>query len=121
MAAQPVAPAGGWIGFRALNGDDADADARGRAAAGALRTLIDVDDNELSGSAAMLLARAVTDRQQLDQIDNQLAQIVATAATGRAGPAAFRRVPYRRVRSEWHLPSLRRARDNGARARRRAA
>ena len=27
MAAQPVAPAGGWIGFRALNGDDADAGA----------------------------------------------------------------------------------------------
>src|SRR5689334_11530341 len=27
VAAQPVAPAGGWIGFRALNGDDADASA----------------------------------------------------------------------------------------------
>ena len=27
MAAQPVAPASGWIGFRALNGDDADAGA----------------------------------------------------------------------------------------------
>jgi len=27
VAAQPVAPAGGWIGFRALNGDDADAGA----------------------------------------------------------------------------------------------
>ena len=27
MAAQPVAPAGGWIGFRAPNGDDADAGA----------------------------------------------------------------------------------------------
>src|SRR5262249_3443492 len=27
MAAQPVAPAGGWIAFRALNGDDADAGA----------------------------------------------------------------------------------------------
>ena len=27
MAAQPVAPASGWIGFRALNGGDADAGA----------------------------------------------------------------------------------------------
>ena len=37
MVAQPVVPASGWIGFRALNGDDADA----RAAATDLTNLLD--------------------------------------------------------------------------------
>ena len=92
-----------------------DGDARGRAVAQTLNTLLDRNDHQLHGAAAPLLAGAVTDRRQLDQFDHQLARLVASAATGVNGPAAFRRVPYRRVRGELGLRSLRRARDNGAR------
>jgi hypothetical protein len=55
----------------------------------------------------------VTDRQQLDWVDRELAVITAAAASGGRGARALRNVPYRKVREEWRLPSVRRARDNG--------
>ncbi len=101
-----------------LDGDDAaGVEIRGRAATRALNRLLDVDDPQLGGAAALLLARAVTDRGQLDELDHALASIVAGAAAGRHGAAAFRTVAYRQIRDEWRLTSLRRARDNGGRAR----
>lgn len=90
-----------------------DEERRGRAVSGVLDALLDAHDPYLQGSAAPLLARVVTDRRQLDALDHELASIVASAVSGRAGPAAFRSVPYRRIRSEWGLRSLRRARDLG--------
>jgi Reverse transcriptase (RNA-dependent DNA polymerase) len=86
-------------------------DERGRAVVAALRRLLDAEDAALQGSSARLLARAITDRPQLESLDRELAGITASAVTGIAGPAAFRRVPYRTIRQEWGLPSLRRARD----------
>jgi hypothetical protein len=96
---------------------------RGRVVTGVLNALLDPRDPHLHGSAAPLLARVVTDRRQLDSLDHQLARIVASAVSGEAGPGAFRRVPYRRIRGGWGLRSLRRGRDNGAigAARKRAA
>ncbi|HLB43767.1 MAG TPA: hypothetical protein VJK49_00155 [Candidatus Limnocylindrales bacterium] len=101
---------------RAVGGQEEDV--RGRAVSSVLRRLLDPDDPFLAGSAAPLLARVVTDRHQLDALDHQLAGIVATAVSGRAGPGAFRSVPYRRIRSEWGLRSVRRARDRGGTRRR---
>ena len=90
---------------------DADNDARGRAAARVLNTLLDREDPHLHGAAVPLLSHAITDRRQLEAIDHQLAQIVSSAATGVRGPAAFRTAPYNVVRGEWGLASLRRRRD----------
>jgi hypothetical protein len=84
---------------------------RGRAIVAALRRLIDADDADLQGAAAPLLARAVTDRHQLDALDHELAGMVAAAVAGRPAPQAFRSVPYRRIRQDWGLPSLRMTRD----------
>ncbi|MEO6350272.1 MAG: reverse transcriptase domain-containing protein [Candidatus Limnocylindrales bacterium] len=90
---------------------DADVDARGRAAAAALNSLLDEDEAQLRGAPVPMLAHVVTDRKQLEELDHELALIVAMAATGLRGPKAFRTAPYRTVRSEWGLASLRRGRD----------
>jgi hypothetical protein len=90
---------------------DADVTERGPAVAAVVDALVDRTDPQLHGAAVPLLTHAVTDRRQLDAIDKLLAQIVASAATGRHGGKAFRAAPYRTVREEWGLRSLRRARD----------
>lgn len=84
---------------------------RGRAVAAVVNALLDRDDPQLHGSAVPLLTHAITDRRQLEELDHELARIVASAATGVPGPVAFRKAPYRMVREEWGLRSLRRARD----------
>ncbi len=101
--------------------EDADVDTRGRAIARSMLTLLDTDETELSGAAAPLLARVVTDRPQLDALDHELALIVASAATGKSGPRAFREAPYRKIREDWRLMSLRRERDQGGTRKARAA
>lgn len=53
-----------------------------------------------------MLRHVVTDRDQLAQLDHRIAQIVASAVTGRPGPRAFREVPYRTLREDWGLRSL---------------
>ncbi|MEX2546565.1 MAG: hypothetical protein WD830_02100 [Chloroflexota bacterium] len=90
---------------------DADAARRGHAVADVVNALLDRDDPQLHGAAVPLLTHAVTDRRQLEELDHQLARIVSSAATGVRGPAAFQKAPYRVVRGEWGLTSLRRARD----------
>jgi hypothetical protein len=90
---------------------DASGDARGRSVAGVINALIDRDDPQVQGAAVPLLAHAITDRRQLDELDHELALVVASAATGVPGPAAFRKAPYRVVREDWGLRSLRRSRD----------
>jgi hypothetical protein len=93
-----------------------DPERRGRAVASVVNALLDPDEPVLTGGPAPVLARAVTDRAQLDWLDHALARIVAGAVTGDRGAAAFRRAPYRHIRSGWGLRSLRRARDRGGRA-----
>jgi len=90
---------------------DVDADERGRTVAGVVNRLLDSNDAQLQAGAAHVLARGVTDRRQLDALDHELARLVASAASGRNGARAFRAAPYRRVRNEWGLRSLRRSRD----------
>ncbi len=61
--------------------------------------------------SAALLRRAVTDRADLKQLDYWIARIVLRVVTGRRGVQAFRQIPYRRMREEWHLLSLCQARN----------
>jgi len=84
---------------------------RGRATVAVVNALLDADSPHLRGSVALLLAGMVTDRQQLDWLDHQLARIVAGAVSGDHRAAAFRRIPYRRIRDDWGLVSLRFRRD----------
>lgn len=56
--------------------------------------------------SASALRDVVTDREQLRQLDHRIAQIAASAISGRRGPRAFRDVPYRRMRRDWGLVSL---------------
>ena len=46
------------------------------------------------------------DRKQLKQMDRQIALWVAQALCGVYNQSAFRIIPYKKIRSEWHLPSL---------------
>jgi len=100
---------------RALNTatalDAASVDQRGRAVAGVINALLDREDAQVHGAAVPLLAHAITDRRQLEELDHELALVVASSATKVRGPQAFRTAPYRVVRDEWGLRSLRRARD----------
>ena len=67
--------------------------------------------------SATLLRRAVTDRDDLKQLDYCIARIVLRAVTGDRGARAFRAIPYRTMREEWQLISLLQARNKWARAR----
>ena len=62
---------------------------------------------------ASLLSRAVTDRDQLREIDDRVALLIATLASGIAGPRAFRKIPYRALRREHHLVSVHHQRNIG--------
>lgn len=61
--------------------------------------------------SATLLRRAVTDREDLKQLDYCIARIVLRAITGDRGARAFRVIPYRKMREEWQLISLLQARN----------
>ena len=91
--------------------EQSDPEERGAAVTGILNELLDPDYSQLQAPSAALLAQTVTDRRQLAELDHQIALIVASATTGIRGPRAFRGAPYRQIRREWGLRSLRRARD----------
>ena len=61
--------------------------------------------------SAALLRRAVTNRQDLKQLDYCIARIVLRAVTGERSAQGFRAIPYRRMRDEWRLISLQHARN----------
>jgi hypothetical protein len=61
--------------------------------------------------SATLLRRAVTDREDLKQLDYCIARIVLRAITGQRGARGFRVIPYRKMREEWQLISLLQARN----------
>jgi hypothetical protein len=83
----------------------------GRAVCAVVNDSIAPRPSPLQQASAPLLARAVTDRGQLAQIDYWLARMVVKAVTGDRGVRAFRHVPYRTVREEWGLVSLEHARN----------
>jgi hypothetical protein len=85
----------------------ADVEARGRLVCGVLNQHLFIDAHrEGRENTASLLRCAVTDRQQLAQLDYRLARLVVRVVTGDNGVRAFRRVPYRTVREDWGLRSL---------------
>ena len=86
-------------------------DTRGRAVCSVVNSSIVPRPGPLQQASAPLLARAVTDRGQLAQIDYLLARMVVKAVTGDGGVRAFRNVPYRTVRETWGLVSLEHARN----------
>jgi len=55
---------------------------------------------------APLLRSVVNDRKQLAELDYRTARLVAEMLTGDRSPRAFRRVPWRRMRSDFGLQSL---------------
>lgn len=88
-----------------------DRDSLGRAVCSVVNDSIAPWPGPLQQASAPLLARAVTDRSQLAQVDYLLARMVVKVVTGDRGVRAFRRVPYRTVRQEWGLVSLEHARN----------
>jgi hypothetical protein len=66
--------------------------------------------------SAVVLRRAVTDREDLRQLDYAIARLVLRAVTGRDDVRAFRAFPYRRMRREWRLTSVVQARNRWGRA-----
>jgi hypothetical protein len=89
----------------------ADRDSLGRAVCSVVNDSIAPWPSPLQQASAPLIARAVTDRGQLAQIDYLLARTVIKAVTGDGGVKAFRRVPYRTVRERWGLVSLEHTRN----------
>jgi signal transduction histidine kinase len=102
MAAQPVAPASGWIGFRALNGDDADAGA----AATDLTNILDAvevpivllrrdftiagfnkataDEFRLSPSDIGRASRDISRLAGLPSLEEQCSEVIASGVEARA-------------------------------------
>lgn len=60
----------------------------------------------LGHPSAESLRRVVSDRQQLAQLDFEIARRVAETLSGRSGVRAFRTISYKRLRHAWRLASL---------------
>lgn len=52
------------------------------------------------------LLRVMTDREQMRELDYWMARLVVGTITGDKGVRGFRKVPYKKIRSEWALTSL---------------
>jgi hypothetical protein len=94
-----------------------DRDQAGRAVCSVVNRALDPRSALTQQRSAIALRRVVTDRHQLQQLDYSIARIVVKALTGRRDAAAFRELPYRKLRQEWGLPSVVAARNRRARAR----
>jgi hypothetical protein len=86
----------------------------GRAVCSVVNEVLALNPSPVQQASASLLRRAITDRNQLAQVDYWLARMVVKAVTGDGGVRAFRRVPYRTVREDWGLTSLVHARRRRA-------
>ena len=86
----------------------------GRAVCSVINEALDERPGPFQQASASLIRRAVTDRDQLSQIDYWLARMAVRAVTGDGGVRAFRRVSYKKVREEWGLVSLEHARNTHA-------
>jgi len=85
-------------------------DERGRALCEMLNSVFDAEHG-MAHPIARLMTGVINDRKQLRQIDYWLARLVLQYALGEEGVKAFRSVPYRKIREEWHLRSLEYARN----------
>jgi hypothetical protein len=94
---------------RALKGSDLDES--GRILCAVANQALEARTEFSQARSAALLRRAVTDRRDLKELDYWIARRVVRALTGQAGARGFREVPYRRLRLDWGLISLRSARD----------
>jgi hypothetical protein len=78
----------------------------GRAVCAVINQATHPRNNVFPQRSGALLRRAVTDRQQLGQLDYLVARIVAGVVSGDINVRSFRKVPYRRIRKQWQLQSL---------------
>lgn len=83
----------------------------GRMVCSVINRIIDPKSDEFQQRSAALLRRAVTDRQQLKQLDYWIARIVGQAVTGRRDAKVWRHVAYRTIRADWRLVSVLHARN----------
>ena len=63
-------------------------------------------EETLSHHGAGFLLKAITDRNQLKEIDYRLAKFIAERLSKTKGPKAFRTIPYQKIRDDWKLKSL---------------
>jgi hypothetical protein len=89
---------------RALRGSNPDA--AGRAVCAVLNRALRPAAAIFRQRAAEMIGRVVTDRAQLRHLDDLIARIVVRAMTGTDSPRGFRRIPYRKIRSDCGLRSL---------------
>lgn len=78
---------------------------RGRILCQTLAEALDID-NALAEPNLKQLLREATSRSQFRQIDYQLALYIAERLSGIQGVKAFRKIPYKKIRKDWQLPSL---------------
>lgn len=78
---------------------------RAALACAAINDALDVS-SPLCEPAMPLVLSVINDREQLRQLDYWIALYVAQRVTGVAGPRAFRKLSYRTLRRDHHLPSL---------------
>jgi hypothetical protein len=91
-----------------------DLDRRGRFVCSVVNHALDPDPGPFREPSAVLLGHAVTDRNQLTQLDYLLARLVLRAVTGEGSPRAFRAVPYRTIRERWGLRSVLHSRNRAS-------
>ncbi len=94
---------------------EAEPDKRGRAVCTVINRVLRPDPAPLRQRSADILRRLATSRPHLRHLDFLIARIAAHAASGIAGPRAFRFTPYRRIRRAWGLASLLQQRNRGRR------
>lgn len=92
-----------------------DVDATGRSICAVVNRSLVRHADPFHVHTADLLKSVITDREQLRQIDYWIARIVLRVATGHGGARAFRTVSYSRIRRDWKLLSLLRARNQAGR------
>jgi hypothetical protein len=91
---------------RAARTAGGDVEERGAVVAAVINDVLNPRHIAFQQRSASLLRRAVTDRDQLRQLDHAFARIALEAATGDGNVRAFRRIPYRRIREDWGLRSV---------------
>jgi hypothetical protein len=98
---------------RGLSGRDTNT--VGRAVCEVINRVLVGDGGALQQRSASLVRRAITNREQLAQLDYWLARIVVQAVTGDPTVRGFRKVPYSRIREDWRLVSLLHSRNRWGR------
>ena len=61
---------------------------------------------KMGNSRLFSFLSTTTNRETLKQMDYLIALYIAERLSKQKGPKAFRHVPYKKIRSEWHLQSL---------------